>query len=243
MSVLMIKDSPNCSICFEPARSDSENPDQRRVYTACKHIFHRACLETWLKRKDNCPVCRFVNPHPDRQGRASSVPRPLAAPAGRESNFMSVRELAFRQGGELQHRGYMAPNEPMREYGPRFSTARESRPPHTQTAIEMEQGAPQAFSLEAELERLVRRSREAVERISEVQRQDRQSLTQPMAPLRPFGRRPTRGPVSLPVHSATHTCLYERAGPPITPPATRSFTIERIEPSLSSYLWGTNSID
>ena len=61
MSALMIKDAPNCSICFEPARRDSENPDQERIDTACKHIFHRACLKTWLISKTNCPVCQVFN--------------------------------------------------------------------------------------------------------------------------------------------------------------------------------------
>jgi len=40
-----------CSICFEDC---SEYP----TYTTCNHVFHKNCLNAWLKRKNNCPCCR-----------------------------------------------------------------------------------------------------------------------------------------------------------------------------------------
>ena len=29
-----------------------------RVLTACMHYFHATCVEAWLHRKANCPLCR-----------------------------------------------------------------------------------------------------------------------------------------------------------------------------------------
>lgn len=29
-----------------------------RVLPDCGHVFHAGCVDTWLVRRDNCPVCR-----------------------------------------------------------------------------------------------------------------------------------------------------------------------------------------
>jgi hypothetical protein len=26
--------------------------------TICDHLFHKECLEQWLKKHENCPICR-----------------------------------------------------------------------------------------------------------------------------------------------------------------------------------------
>ncbi len=42
----------DCPICFN-------NMKHRVVkYTICKHIFHKSCLNKWLKIKSSCPSCR-----------------------------------------------------------------------------------------------------------------------------------------------------------------------------------------
>jgi len=43
-----------CEICFEAADSRGE-PSGR---THCGHIYHRLCLEQWMRQKAQCPVCR-----------------------------------------------------------------------------------------------------------------------------------------------------------------------------------------
>ena len=51
---------PNeCSICLGEIRFDAE----RR--TACNHIFHAVCLETWLNQNSTCPLCRAHLPRPE----------------------------------------------------------------------------------------------------------------------------------------------------------------------------------
>uniref|UniRef100_A0A1A9WEF7 RING-type domain-containing protein n=1 Tax=Glossina brevipalpis TaxID=37001 RepID=A0A1A9WEF7_9MUSC len=42
-----------CSICMENLQSDGVI-----VFTSCRHIFHRVCLELWRNRSPECPRCR-----------------------------------------------------------------------------------------------------------------------------------------------------------------------------------------
>ena len=49
-----------CAVCVEPITQCG--PDAMGL--PCRHLFHRACLEPWLKKRDeareppDCPVCR-----------------------------------------------------------------------------------------------------------------------------------------------------------------------------------------
>ncbi|KAG0531104.1 hypothetical protein BDA96_05G245100 [Sorghum bicolor] len=43
-----------CSVCL----SQLVDGEKVRVLTACMHYFHATCVEAWLHRKANCPVCR-----------------------------------------------------------------------------------------------------------------------------------------------------------------------------------------
>jgi hypothetical protein len=42
-----------CTICIEPMHASTNN-----VKLACSHRFHRACLDSWFRIKDTCPICR-----------------------------------------------------------------------------------------------------------------------------------------------------------------------------------------
>lgn len=44
-----------CSICH---RRHADPPNNRTVTTPCEHTFHVACLRTWTRRSDTCPLCR-----------------------------------------------------------------------------------------------------------------------------------------------------------------------------------------
>jgi len=45
-----------CSICLEPFESEEEVAWSKHM--KCQHIFHADCLEQWLMKHDDCPICR-----------------------------------------------------------------------------------------------------------------------------------------------------------------------------------------
>lgn len=49
---------PPCSVCL----ADLEKGEEGR-YLPCKHLFHRQCIDAWLSKSRQCPVCRRDVPH------------------------------------------------------------------------------------------------------------------------------------------------------------------------------------
>ena len=48
-------DAPDaCSVCMEPYVAG----DRVRILPPCAHVFHAACVDTWLARSTHCPECR-----------------------------------------------------------------------------------------------------------------------------------------------------------------------------------------
>ena len=43
-----------CPICFEHLLPETI------VKTDCNHVFHKGCLDFWLKDSNTCPYCRFT---------------------------------------------------------------------------------------------------------------------------------------------------------------------------------------
>src|SRR5437868_2412199 len=52
-----IQVSDECPICCEKMEETAN-----LVITVCckKHLFHEACLTTWLKKNNSCPMCRYT---------------------------------------------------------------------------------------------------------------------------------------------------------------------------------------
>ncbi|CAL1413872.1 unnamed protein product [Linum trigynum] len=46
--------SRECAICLE----DYDGGEPCRIMPVCKHMFHVACIDDWLRIKIACPVCR-----------------------------------------------------------------------------------------------------------------------------------------------------------------------------------------
>jgi hypothetical protein len=46
--------SENCLVCME----EFKVAQLKRVLPKCKHHFHKKCIDKWLKKKANCPICR-----------------------------------------------------------------------------------------------------------------------------------------------------------------------------------------
>jgi hypothetical protein len=44
-----------CSICLLPLQ---DFPEEIRILP-CEHLFHRSCVDYWLKEKARCPKCKF----------------------------------------------------------------------------------------------------------------------------------------------------------------------------------------
>ena len=44
----------NCVICLE----DFKNKD-KAIILPCIHLFHKNCINNWLKAKNKCPICKF----------------------------------------------------------------------------------------------------------------------------------------------------------------------------------------
>eukprot|EP01018_Ginkgo_biloba_P020182 Gb_23076 [translate_table: standard] len=44
----------DCVIC----RNSLQNQDNVRLLPTCKHYFHVHCIDMWLRRRANCPICR-----------------------------------------------------------------------------------------------------------------------------------------------------------------------------------------
>lgn len=44
-----------CSICFEEFK---ENDQVTPLSCDVRHYFHTACIEQWIKTKNECPLCR-----------------------------------------------------------------------------------------------------------------------------------------------------------------------------------------
>lgn len=42
-----------CAICLEKFTNNDLISDIR-----CKHAFHKKCINTWIKEKNNCPLCK-----------------------------------------------------------------------------------------------------------------------------------------------------------------------------------------
>ena len=46
----------NCIICFENFKEN-----EMILKLNCFHIFHKNCIENWLKKNNNCPICKNKN--------------------------------------------------------------------------------------------------------------------------------------------------------------------------------------
>ncbi|XVF20048.1 hypothetical protein REPUB_Repub11eG0164700 [Reevesia pubescens] len=44
----------SCAICLE----ELKDGDQCRVLSKCNHLFHQLCIDSWLVKAMNCPLCR-----------------------------------------------------------------------------------------------------------------------------------------------------------------------------------------
>ncbi|KAH0463437.1 hypothetical protein IEQ34_008019 [Dendrobium chrysotoxum] len=68
-----VTEPESCAVCL----ADYEVGDEVKVLPACKHMFHRYCIDSWLfaSRVLSCPVCRcnVFDKMPDRMERGIEI--------------------------------------------------------------------------------------------------------------------------------------------------------------------------
>ena len=61
MSIPIQKDSNDCIFCLEKINNDTiinyENDDKYTLKCNCRPFIHNSCMEDWIKKNRNCPIC------------------------------------------------------------------------------------------------------------------------------------------------------------------------------------------
>ncbi|KAI3940549.1 hypothetical protein MKW98_008862 [Papaver atlanticum] len=52
---VVVKDGEDCSICLQGLNVG----DEALLILKCSHAFHQKCMSEWLRRKVNCPLCKY----------------------------------------------------------------------------------------------------------------------------------------------------------------------------------------
>lgn len=58
VTILCKEDFSNdiCSICLDNLYDEEEHKEIIKI--KCNHMFHKECLEPWLRKQRNCPLCK-----------------------------------------------------------------------------------------------------------------------------------------------------------------------------------------
>ncbi|KAG8082958.1 hypothetical protein GUJ93_ZPchr0014g46833 [Zizania palustris] len=91
------KSSPDCAVCLSPFTLDAE----LRLLPTCRHAFHAACVDAWLRTSPSCPLCRatVTLPHPSISAILAAEQPPPPEPRNRD------RSRSFRvQMGSVSNR-------------------------------------------------------------------------------------------------------------------------------------------
>jgi E3 ubiquitin-protein ligase ATL4 len=83
------KSSPDCAVCLSPFTPEAE----LRLLPACRHAFHAACVDAWLRTTPSCPLCRaaVALPHPALSAMLAAAqhqPPPQEVPRDRSRSFV-----------------------------------------------------------------------------------------------------------------------------------------------------------
>ncbi|PVH63168.1 hypothetical protein PAHAL_3G485300 [Panicum hallii] len=103
------KNSPDCAVCLAAFEPDAG----LRLLPACRHAFHAACIDAWLRTNPVCPICRGAVslPLPPLPAAAAGQ-EPLGSRAGSRRSFrfelgsVSNRHSSCAAGGDDHRRTY-----------------------------------------------------------------------------------------------------------------------------------------
>ncbi|GJN01921.1 hypothetical protein PR202_ga19225 [Eleusine coracana subsp. coracana] len=90
------KSSPDCAVCLSPFTPDAE----LRLLPACRHAFHAACVDAWLRTTPSCPLCRaaVVIPHPASLSAMLAAAQTQQHPRTRDHSRSFVVEIGTIRG-------------------------------------------------------------------------------------------------------------------------------------------------
>jgi E3 ubiquitin-protein ligase ATL4 len=90
------KSSPDCAVCLSPFTPDAE----LRLLPACRHAFHAACVDAWLRTTPSCPLCRaaVALPHPSLSAMLAAVHQQQAPRRSRDRSGSFVVEIGTVRG-------------------------------------------------------------------------------------------------------------------------------------------------
>ncbi|KAF8702613.1 hypothetical protein HU200_033000 [Digitaria exilis] len=92
------KSSPDCAVCLSPFDPDAE----LRLLPACRHAFHAACVDAWLRTTPSCPLCRaaVAPPHPSLAAAmlAAAQQHRRSSPGGSSSFLVEIGTVSNRPG-------------------------------------------------------------------------------------------------------------------------------------------------
>ena len=91
---MVLREPDKCSICLEDIR-----PNEQKSLN-CNHSFHRDCINTWLREKDDCPLCRA--PQTTRIERRRSREDPFLSALNELSSATSRRNLLYNNRYETR---------------------------------------------------------------------------------------------------------------------------------------------
>ncbi|XP_039802725.1 E3 ubiquitin-protein ligase ATL4-like [Panicum virgatum] len=100
------KNSPDCAVCLAAFEPDAG----LRLLPACRHAFHAACIDAWLRTNPVCPICRSAVSFPLPPLPAAAGQEPLGSRAGnmsfRVELGISNRRSSCAAGGDDPRRTY-----------------------------------------------------------------------------------------------------------------------------------------
>nr|ACF83063.1 unknown [Zea mays] len=102
MASALPSSSPDCAVCLSPFAPDAE----LRLLPACRHAFHAACVDAWLRTAPSCPLCRSAVALPPHPSQAQQPPTPRARGQSGPSFLVEMGTVSTRGGGQRNSRTY-----------------------------------------------------------------------------------------------------------------------------------------
>ncbi|RLM99149.1 E3 ubiquitin-protein ligase ATL4-like [Panicum miliaceum] len=106
---LEVENSPDCAVCLAAFEPDAG----LRLLPACRHAFHAACIDAWLRTNPVCPICRGAVSFPlPPLPAAAAGQEPLGSRASSRRSFrvelgsVSNRRSSCAAGGDDHRRTY-----------------------------------------------------------------------------------------------------------------------------------------